>query len=434
MLIRLCFGFLLLAVMQSCVDPDDQTLFGTVDVIVVDGSVTDLAEVQTIRLNRSQADRLTGRFGSVPLTNAHVEIVVDSSLSIACHETVDGSYQLPSDFKGQIGHAYQLRFALSDGTQYMSSQQIMQSVPSINQVNARFNPNSLSQINAIGDYFRAGHDLSVDFQDPIEQHNYYRWDWNLYEKQDWCRSCQQGVYAVNNILPNVYTRGPDGSYYVSGSELYEDCFVPVPTGDVRQPLVEDRPYVYDYNCRTKCWEILHNYDINVFDDQYSNGGLIIGRPVAQIPYYTHEPCLVEVRQASLTVDAYRYFKLFADQTQKTGGLADTPPTALAGNVKKLGASTQIVVGYFTASAISSFRYWLDRKDATGLPMGATDPKGPSSALGAELFYALNLRQPIPEPTFPPPNVHIFGGPSRPPTAVCVSSDSRTPYKPEGWRD
>ena len=96
--------------------------------------------------------------------------------------------------------------------------------------------------------------------------------------------------------------------------------------------------------------------------------------------------------------------------------------------------TETVVGYFTTSAVSSFRYWLDRKDATGLPMGATDPKGPSGLPGAELFFALNLRQPIPEPTFPPPNVLIYGGPSRPPTAVCVSSDNRTPYKPEGWRD
>lgn len=419
---------------MACVDPEDIFLRGTNDILVVDGALTNLAEPQIIRINRSQADRLTGRFGSIPITKASVEVIVDSTQVIACHETIDGSYQLPTDFKGQIGHAYQLRFTLSDGSRYLSAQQVMLSVPAIKQINARFNRQSLPQTVAINGYYRAGHDLFVDVQDPVEQHNYYRWDWNLYEKQHWCRSCQQGAYAVNNILPHVYKRGPDGSSYVSGSDLYEDCFVPVPTGDLEQPLVEDRLYVYDYPCRTQCWEILHNYDINVFDDQYSNGGLIVGRPVAQIPFYTHEPCLFELRQTSLTPEAYRYYKLLQDQTQKTGGIADSPPTALAGNIKRMGSATEAVVGYFTASAVSSFRYWLDRKDATGLPMGATDPNGPSSALGAELFYALNLRQPNPEPTFPPPNVRISGGPSRPPTAVCVSSDSRTPYKPEGWRD
>eukprot|EP01098_Paradermamoeba_levis_P010004 TRINITY_DN4190_c0_g2_i1.p2 TRINITY_DN4190_c0_g2~~TRINITY_DN4190_c0_g2_i1.p2 ORF type:complete len:130 (-),score=4.04 TRINITY_DN4190_c0_g2_i1:1925-2314(-) len=121
-------------------------------------------------------------------------------------------------------------------------------------------------------------------------------------------------------------------------------------------------------------------------------------------------------------------------TQSTGGLADTPPAAPTGNVKRIGSTSQSVAGYFTASAVSSFRYWLDRRDARGVPFGATDPGGTSGAPGAELYYALNLRQPNPEPTFPPPFVLIYGGPPRPPTAICVSSDSRTPYKPEGWRN
>ncbi|WP_332369267.1 DUF4249 domain-containing protein [Spirosoma telluris] len=320
-------SWLLVVVPLACVDPEDILLRGTNDILVVDGTITNLAEPQIIRLNRSQADRLTGRFGTIPITKATVEVVVDSAQVVPCHETVDGSYQLPADFKGQIGHAYQLRFMLSDGSRYASSQQVIQAAPPINKTSATFNLNSLSQATALGGYYRAGHDFFIDFQDPADQHNYYRWDWNLYEKQDWCRSCHQGAYAVNNILPHVYKNGPYGQYYVSGDSLYEDCFIPVPmlAYEPGQPVVVTKPlYIYDYVCRTQCWEIIHNYEINVFDDQYSNGGVILARQVAQIPYYTHEPCLVELRQNSLTVDAYRYFKLVQDQTQKTGGLADTP--------------------------------------------------------------------------------------------------------------
>lgn len=397
----------------------------------MDGTITNLVEPQIIRLNRSKADPVTGRFGTTPLTKATVEVVVDSSLFIACHETVDGSYQLPSDFRGQIGHAYQLRFASEDGTRYVSTQQILQPVPPISQVSATFNPIGIPQAIALDGYYRAGHDLFVDLQDPINQHNYYRWDWTLWEKQEWCHSCKQGVYAVNNILPRVYRLG---IYYVSGDSLYEDCFVPVNYQDAGQPAFHVDPYVYDYPCRTQCWEVLHNYDVNVFDDLYSNGGLIAHRKVAVIPYYTRQPCLVELRQLSLTPDAYRYYKLLQDQTQNAGGLADTPAAAPIGNVSNTANREEHIVGYFTASAASTFRYWLDRRDVTGLPMGATDPAGPSSLPGAELFYALNLRQPLPEPTYPPPKVQIWGGPSRPPTALCVPSGSRTPFKPEGWRD
>ncbi|GAB3549036.1 DUF4249 domain-containing protein [Spirosoma fluminis] len=415
----------------ACVDSFDQTLRGTNDLLVVDGTIINLAEPQLIRINRSTADRLTGRFGSTPVTKAAVEVVVDSSLRIACHETLDGTYQLPADFKGKVGHAYQLRFTLANGTSYQSDQQIMQAVPTISRVTAKFNPTSLSPGQALDHYFRAGHDLFVDFQDPVSQRNYYRWDWKLYEKQGWCRTCQQGVYAVYNIVPHVYMFP---NYYVSGGSLYEDCFVPVDYHDVGQPTLVTKSYQYDYPCRTDCWEILYNYEVNVLDDQNSNGGLIQAFKVAQIPFYTHEPCLVEIRQGSLSVDAYRYFRLLQEQTQRSGGLADAPPTALAGNIHNISSVNEIVVGYFTASAIARFPYWLDRKDAVGLPLGSSDPSGPSDLANAELFYALNLRQPHPEPTYPQPNVRIWGGPSRPPTAVCKPSDNRTPYKPEGWRD
>ncbi|QHV97088.1 DUF4249 domain-containing protein [Spirosoma endbachense] len=424
-------GLLVVGLLAACVDPADIIINASVNVLVVDGTITNLPEPQIIRLNRSKADPVTGRFGTTPVTKATVEVVVDSVQVIACHETVDGSYQLPSDFRGQVNHSYQLRFMLSDGTRYVSTQQTMQAVPPINSVSAQFSLTSLPVELQLAGQFRAGHDLFIGLNDPANQHNYYRWEWVLWEKQSWCRSCQQGVYAVNNILPHTYK---DRLFYVSGNDTYEDCFVPINYNEAAQPPFPSGLYVYDYPCRTQCWEILYSSSINVFDDQFSNGGQIRGRKVAQIPYYDSTACLVEIRQLALTPKAYSYFKLFQDQTQSTGGLADTPPSAPVGNILNTGDPGEHVVGYFTASGVSTVRYWLDRKDAKGLPFGETDPAGPSKQKDAELFYALKLRQPIPEPIYPYPNIRVLGGPQRPPTALCVPSDSRTPYKPEGWRE
>ena len=429
-----CLAVFLL--LLGCVDPEDLTLRGIVDVVVVDGTITNLAEAQIIRLNRSQADRLTGRFGTIPITKATVQVIVDSTQIVFAHETVDGSYQLPSDFKGQVGHSYQLHFWLIEGTEYQSDAQVMQTVPGVEKTSAQFNPKSLP----VGqfDNFTAGHDIYVDTQDPVNQHNYYRWDWTLYERQYWCRSCHQGVYTVNKVLPHTYRYA---YYFVEGNDPYEDCFTPPPgKGDYDAPEVPGGDWYYDYTCRTQCWEILHNVDINVFDDLYSNGGLIARRKVARIPFYQHAPCLVDVRQLSLTKDAYRYYKLFQDQTQNTGGLADTPPAAPVGNVHNAANSKEPVVGYFTASAVSLAHHWLDRKDTEGIPYGATDPEGPHNDVGDDLFYALNLRRPYSEPSPPytgargEPKIRIWPNASRPPTAVCASSDKKTPYKPVGWRD
>jgi len=205
--------------------------------------------------------------------------------------------------------------------------------------------------------------------------NFYAWSWTLWEKQNWCGS--------------------------------EKAFGQL-TG------------YYDYNCRTKCWDLLFSEKFTVFADTYSDGRTIGGQLVAQIPYYqeagpTTGGALVEIRQFALTPAAYRYFKLFSDQTQNTGGLVDTPPAPLIGNVRNLVDELEIVTGYFSASAVTTYRHWIDRTTATGPPIG--------------FFQALNNgRIPNPEPFSCPPM-----GDCRPPTLICLPSDTRTPNQPEGWQ-
>ncbi|MVM41474.1 DUF4249 family protein [Spirosoma sp. HMF3257] len=414
----LMIWLLFVSVLASCVDPEDLMLRGTVDVIVVDGTITNLAEPQVIRLNRSKADPLTGRPGNLPLSKATVEVIVDSSQVIAAHETQIGSYQLPSDFKGQIGHAYQLRFTLSEGTQYTSTQQVMVTVPSINRVYAQFNPTGLSPEEALIGNLRAGHDIYLDTQDPASERNYYRWDWKLWENEEWCRTCENGQYSINNVLNLISGNGLQ--YFETGDSLFEDCFYR--PYFINQPVF---PYwVYDYPCRTQCWAIFNSYSLNVFADSYINGGAIAAQKVAQIPFYQHNACLVEIRQAALTPSAYQFYKQVADQTQRTGGLADTPPTASIGNVRSMTNNREIIVGFFTASAVATVRYWLDRKDTQGIPPG--------------LFIALKGREPIREPTPPKdsPPINIYNTKTAPPpyTATCQSNDGHTPVKPVGWRD
>lgn len=313
----------------------------------------------------------------------------------------------------------------------------MQSVPPIDRVSAQFNTKSIFP--PIAGFYTAGHDLFIDFKDPTQTRNFYRWDWKLYEKQLWCQTCYQGEYVVYGEIKATLTNyGPPAGNiytYTSGNtKLLEDCYFELtpPPPSIRNPLSE---YKYDYTCRSQCWEIIYSHDINIFADERSNGGLIQNRKVAQIPFYDNNPGLVEIRQSSLTADAYRYLNLFQQQTQNTGGLADTPPTALIGNVRNVVNPKEAVVGYFAASAVATMRYWLDRKDVSGRSLGNSSPEGSSGLDGVELFYAFNLRLPQPEPTKPyQPEMVFLYGPPRPPTAICAPSDSKTPFKPEGWRD
>ncbi|QDK82656.1 DUF4249 domain-containing protein [Spirosoma sp. KCTC 42546] len=391
----LLVGLTTLILPVACVDLLEIPLTQRVNVLVVDGTLTNLNEDQKIHINRAKSDSLTGRFGSLPITGATVEVVVDSSQVLVFTETdTAGAYRSPAGFRAQPGHAYQLRFTLKDGTHYRSTTEVMAPVPSIDRVHTKFNPTSLPAILADGtiNQYRGAHELTIDFQDPANQHNYYRWDWLLWEKQDWCHTCVNTLYMIYN----PYTTPPT---------LYEDCF-----GDPNYGGY----FVIDYNCRTQCWEILRNYTTNVFDDVYSNGGLILGRTVAQIPFYQQKACLVQLRQSSLTKGAYQYYRAVEDQSQNTGGVAVPPPTVLVGNIRNVANGQESVIGYFTASAVAVALDWIDRSDATGRAPG--------------LFEALYGRPPS------QPNHQGGYGSVEYPTAVCVPSDGRTPNKPIGWRD
>ncbi|QMW05665.1 DUF4249 domain-containing protein [Spirosoma foliorum] len=376
----------------ACVDMLETPMSQRVNVIVVDATLTNLNEDQKIHINRSKSDSLTGRFGSLPITGALVEVLVDSAQVLVFTETdTAGAYRSPAGFRAQPGHAYQLRFTLKDGTHYQSTTEVMATVPPIDRIHTKFNPTSLPAILGDGsiNQYRGAHDITIDFQDPADQHNYYRWDWLLWEKQDWCRTCVNNEYAIYSLTTPPF--------------LVEDCY---------GQKYDNGYYVYDYNCRTQCWEILHNYTTNVFDDVYSNGGLILGRSVAQIPFYQKNACLVQLRQSSLTRQAYQYYRTVEEQTQNNGGVAATPPTALVGNVRNLANEHESVIGYFTASAVATSLDWIDRRDATGIPPG--------------LFIALNNRPPS-----QPFNQGGYGSKDYP-TATCVPSDGRTPNKPVGW--
>ncbi|GAB3948475.1 hypothetical protein GCM10028805_22960 [Spirosoma harenae] len=414
------FGLILLVSVLplACVDLDESMLRGTVDVIVVDGTITNLAEPQRIKLNRSRADPLTGRFGVLAITKANVNVVVDSAQVVSATEMVDGTYELPSDFRGQVGHAYQLRITLSDGRQYVSTQQIMPDVPPIDNVSIRFNATTFPP----GQYpnaFRAGYDCFVNTKDPIGERNYYRWDWKLWEKQHWCKSCYQGIY-VDSVQQDYVQNGA----LVAVRSAVEDC-VAFPTIIGSNSLA----IWYDYLCRSDCWDLIQNYYLTIFDDQLTNGGAVNGRLIGQVPLLTRQPALLQLRQGSLTASAYRFYELLQQQTQKTGGLADSPPTAIVGNVKNLANPREAVTGFFTASAVATVRRFMDKKDATVLSFGSYTDQGQIIEFNDELFYIQTLRIPNLGPLGPP---FTAGGPKRFITAPCIPSETRTPNKPEGW--
>ena len=392
-IIQLCAGLGLVVGFQQCIDAYDPTLALNANLLVVNSILTDLNETQTVSLSRSRSSADSANV-STPIQHASVTILVNGTTRVSLLETQPGTYSCPADFRGKIGNTYQLRFQTQEGVNYESSVETMTSVPTILKTYDQFNPQG-PKTTANGTNVPAN-DVYVDFQDPAGERNFYLWRWRLYEQQLWCATCQQGRYVVVDV-------GPVGAGPINV------------LGCVRDTTLSSF-LLLDYPCRELCWDIFYNTDIDIFSDVYTNGQTQTGHKVASIPIYQRDPALIVVEQLSLSADAYRYYKLFADQVQNTGTLADSPPAPIAGNIKNTANTSENVVGYFSAASVAVSNHKIKRQDVTtGIFQG--------------LFFAINNRYPRLESSLPG-NPSPFGRSSA--SSLCVPSRTRTDLLPPGW--
>ena len=357
----------------SCVEPFNLNIESNIRILTVDATLTDTSDEQSITLTESVNSN--GSAYSFPLLKATVEVLVNKTEKVALTEKGTGVYVLPKTFKLKAGSSYKLFFSKADGTKYESGEDKLTTVPEIIGVHDEFKINGVER----GNYFDPANYVYLDTQDPANDKNNYLWSWRLWERQSVCATCYNGRYFLT----------------------------PVPAR-----CREERAFIgetFDYFCPGDCWEILYNKDLNVFSDIYSNGNPITNRLIAKIPYYSIKGALIEIKQQSISPDAYRYFKLLADQVQNNGSLVDTPPAAIIGNVKNKNNPEEAVAGFFMVTSVRNIRYWIDRKGGIGqnlVPVGVLD-------------HPLN-----PEP--------MGNDITRPPFAQCILSQSRTPSKPQGW--
>jgi hypothetical protein len=373
---KVSIAFLLVSV--ACVDPYLKRFTGTEDILIIEAVLSDQRTGNYVKLTQSlSSDGASTSY--LPLKEAQVSVKVNDSENINLEETASGYYTFPGGFKGETGNTYQL-ILTSDGKTFESSKETMLSRPKIDKIYHEFDANGLKDNQG---RVSPSQKIYIDTSDPEESRDFYMWTWTLYEEQFWCKTCIDGYYYRDN------STGPLG-------ECREERF---------------RRGKFDYQCDTKCWDIIPQREVNIMKDEFSNGQTIKARLVANLPIYQLISSLLKVQQFRINEETFNYLNLVRSQSQTTGGLADTPPVTLAGNVSCTTNIDQAVAGYFIVASTDQRLYWLDRKDIPpGTPfLGILDFDG---------------RRPRPEP----PSLDT----TRPPMAPCENSEKRTSYKPEGW--
>jgi len=359
----------------SCVEPFNLNIKSDLRLLTIDATLTDSNEEQIISITESVNS--SGKVVAFPVLKVSAELEINQTTRISFIEKGLGKYALPTTFRAKAGNTYKLLFKKSDGSAYESSIDKMFSVPEIINVHDKFVYNGIDK--SFG--FEHANYVYLDTKDPVEEKNSYVWSWQLWERQNVCFTCEGGRYFD--------TPRPAGCKIERG---YEGI-------------------TYDYYCEGNCWEMFFSQELNVFTDVYTNGNPINNRLIAKIPFYNSSGALIEIKQQSVSPNAFQYLKLLAEQVQNNGSLVDTPPAALIGNIKNITNPKEIVAGFFMVTGVRYIKYWIDRKDPIAQKLTPTGLREQS------------IRE--------EPLSNIAG---RPPLTPCILSQTRTPFKPKGWFD
>lgn len=362
----------------ACVEPFETNLNLKEFLLVIDGSLTDQPDINYVSIRLSYPSSSNSTVSSFRGVNdAQVWLMVDETSRVDLTLAEKGTYLFPDGFRAEEGRSYQLFFQTSDGKQFESNKQSIKKVAPIKNIYQRYVPEGIP----LGNTTTPGHKVYVDFDDPAGKGDAYYWTWRLFEKQDYCKSCEGGYYQR------------------SGADDLGVC--------VADQVLINNKVTYDYSCEVPCWEIIPSSKLVAQNDAFSDGRSIVGKEVAEIPFYTSYGAVLELKQHAISLDAYNFVKLLIDQNQNSGSLADTPSTALVGNVRSSSDETDLVGGYFVLSSVNVVNYFLTRSDMInpGRPIGL-------------------LRRPA--------NPEESSSPSRPPLAPCVNSISRTNNQPPNW--
>ncbi len=221
----------------------------------------------------------------------------DSNDSTKLINQQSGTYVSSDGVVAKAGGTYHITITLSNSEKYASFPEKI--VP----VQKDFEIDSIGVGVSPGPYDLYGADVKIRTQDPANETNYYRW-------------------TSREYIPRKATGVPCG-------------FPPTPP------------------CFQYCYQYFEEPVIHILSDVNINGNEIRHQSVLISPYYYYGAHYIEIKQLSLTRQAYEFWKFYLEQSTRTGTILDPLPSPLQGNIYNTNNPDKLALGYFEASDVAS---------------------------------------------------------------------------------
>lgn len=318
--------FFLSVLFFSCIDPVMPEFEYKEGLVYVDALITDIEEASYVRLLESVSE--FGVNKNVFVDNAQVSFInAKSGIVVDLVENED-TYIPPPDFAAKIGEQWELRVLLPNGKEYRSEPETLSGPVEMGELEIRYDPELSFQ-----DSYNTvvpGHSISVSFDDPVEEENYYYWRFRSFEKLIYCKECFEGIFRNGECETN-------------------------PLG-----VIPPRKPRYTYACEGDCWRVRYSDEIKIFSDEFTNGTTISNLQVGEVLLFTNDNILVELQQFSISPNAYRYLQTLKDIVDNNSGFNSPLPAPLVGNIYNTNDSDEFVLGMFVAASASKKSAFIER--------------------------------------------------------------------------
>ena len=315
---------LLIAILVAgCVDSYTPDIRESQEILVVEGMLTDQPGVQTIYVSRSSP---VSNPGLIPENHCLVRVVDENGNSYWFYDQGEGDYQYLLTASQLVrGTAYKLNIMTADRKEYESDYiTLPPPCPSIDSL--------YYEIKTVGtsdpEQSLEGAQFYIDVNAGEDEARNFRWE--LVETWEY--------YAANII-----------QYYFDGILLH---------------LMDD-PFKYYY-----CWKTERIKNIYTASTKNSTSNTITRYPLNYVSNQTlrlQTKYSLLVKQFSLSDEAYQYWDQMRRQQQESGGLYESQPPQIRGNIYNVNDPDELVLGFFYVSSSSEKRIFVNGQRQLNFP-------------------------------------------------------------------
>ncbi|OOG74373.1 DUF4249 domain-containing protein [Algoriphagus sp. A40] len=334
---------ILLLIPIACIDPYEVEVPEGKELLSVDGLIHTGQGPHAITISRSTT--YGSQFEGLirPVSGATVVVRDNEGMVTFLEEGQEarGSYFTPTGFRAQVGKSYTLQIQTTEGRVYTSLPERVNAVPEIEAITMK-----TVTVPVEGETNpRSGIQLISEINDPADQNNFYFW-----------RS-GRATY-LQETYPELYIIRP--AKIPAPKACCNFCYITEPGSNQSLFIAQDDSF---NGLSTRIPAAFIKDDGRRFIFKYR----------------------MELRQYSISQEAYRFLRLIKQQAEISGSIFDPPPATIRGNIISLDNPDEEVLGYFIAAGETTKEIYIDRAELSFRQNKVTIPDDCLTLPGASLI-------------------------------------------------